>query len=835
MKYLRLLLPLFFSLGLKSPIWTQADSAAAVLTVLPVRSSGYEPVFSPFCPDIVWLGDRAYSFPERRFLSVDSTVACLPAAAVHMIDGSNPAYPYYIWWNTDPYSERYYWAGESWSDSLFLWRYDRQESQKERFVSQAQGYQYLLTPAGLWLSKNQEMVLLDRNTGQELRRVAQAENASGYSMNLRAWGKDLLVSDHNIYSLETGQYSPFFPFPAEMQDCRSPDKMQIYKEVCGSWYQNYQENDLVYFLSTPDHVPVRLPFSLNRNGVWMESQILASNPPLTWFYFPDRLLAFNLYTGDSLVYPGPTGIPIRDNQDGRFMVFFSEKGLSFFDKEQCQFRVLDRPYGYRAPHHFACFQGHIILTYEDRWEIIDFNRLNPAFKPALIQEEYELFRQECSTAFQENAKDFESQYAAYMRLYDRYRNNQNPKIAEDWDQAKGGIANALYYASDSLLEAISAQYNAGKYDHSISCELVKVLFNYYGYRGDLAKAQRLLSMNDNASCVEEKSDYGLYCIDLLHTTLFRLDSVKHVKQSTDQRLYALGRVWWDYCYNKRNFRYSYDPRGDFGQAHDYYRQVLQAYPQSPWADNAAYDTMYYIDYHATTTDDETPDGNDAQAFEVFTQFLQDYPNSDRRPDVLLRLATVVQRGLIERYNTQSGREQVAGYLQIIERDYPDFTAQSEVYQRLAAGFKRQEWASRWRLLVFMDKSAYKATDTIRVTIQFQNISRTVQSLDTSFLNSWSTSLFLHLFQARDQGCEDRSGDFPLIRQNLLPVTGPITVLPGNTFSETFIMGHTSQVRGYGSKVFTLATGRFSHFMEYRHPVLKWISLQEAHGENFSIE
>ena len=509
------------------------------LTVLPVRSSGYEPVFSPFCQDIVWLGNLAYSLPEKRFLPVDSTFACLPAAAVHLITGSNPAYPYYIWWKTDPYSERYYWAGESWSDSLFVWRYDRQTNHQERFISQTQGYSYLIAKTGVWVSRDKEMVLLDRDSGRELKRVAQAENASGVGIWLRSWGEDILVSERNIFKMNPDQYIPFFPLPADMRECRSPGEMQFYDEVCGTWYLNYQSDEFAYYISTPDHVTVPLPFRVSDAGGCRGCQILASNPPLTWFTFPDRLFAYNIHTGDSLVYAGPTGTPIRGDQDGRFMGFYSEKGLSFFDKEQCEFRVLNMPYGYRLPHYFTTFQGRIFLTYDDRWEIIDFNKLNPAFQRALMQEEYQAFEQERDAIFRESRRDFESQYAAYLVLYDRYRSNKNPKIAGGWDQARAGIKYALFEASDSLLEVISARNDAGKYDPSISCELACALFNYHGYRGDLQKASRLLRINDNATCIAENSSYGQYCIDLLKTTRYRLDSVNHVRQPKDQQLYAL--------------------------------------------------------------------------------------------------------------------------------------------------------------------------------------------------------------------------------------------------------------------------------------------------------
>jgi len=131
---------------------------------------------------------------------------------------------------------------------------------------------------------------------------------------------------------------------------------------------------------------------------------------------------------------------------------------------------------------------------------------------------------------------------------------------------------------------------------------------------------------------------------------------------------------------------------------------------------------------------------------------------------------------------------------------------------------------------------YKLTDTIRVRIQFYNQSKTSQSLDTTFLNHWSDPLYLHLYQERSQGCEDRSGDFPLLRENPLSHQQAITVAPGSSYGETFLLGHTSQVKSYGSRIFDLASGgRYAHYMEYYHPVMRWIRLQAAQGGKFKIE
>lgn len=814
----------------------QRDSLPSVWTVLPKQYGAQRPFISPFCKDKVWFRDHVYDLPGRRYLLPDDTLSCFPAAAVRIMSGSDPDYPFYLWWRPDPYTDQYYWTDEYRNDTLFIWRYNVRLARQDCFFKQYQANESLIGKAGIWISHNQELVLVDRHSGQVLLREGTPDSTARYSLGLRNWGENIMLNDQRIYQYAERRYVPFFPLPADMEGCKYPGGKQFDTEVCGSWYAEDANNQYAYFLSTPSHPPVRLPFKLAANGASIEHQILASNPPLTWFYFPDKLIAYNIYTGDSVVYAGSTGEPLPGDQNGRFLGFRSELGLSFFDKDQCQFRRLDLPYGFEWPRHFTCNQDYIFITCENYWRIIDCSKLDTIFQRSLVEEEYQVFKRELAHFRKDASEDFYAQYAAYLKLYDRYRDNKNPKIAQFWDYAKYGISQALYAAPDSLLEKIAVEYEAGKYDPSISCELATTLFNYYGYYGELQKARYLLSVDDNAACIEEKSGSGTYYIDLIKTTQFRLDSVQKSKQPKDQLLYAMGKIWWDYCYQTRGFRYSLNPRGDFEQSYNYYRKLIQQYPKSKWADNAAYDTMYYIDYHGTTTDDETPDGNDAQAYEVFTQFLKDYPHSDRRPNVLLRLAAIVQRGLQGRYNNQSGQEQLADYLETIANEYPDFAKTTPDYQIISAGLKRQSWASRWKLLVSTDQKVYKLSDTIRVTIQLYNQSGKEQTLDTAFLNTWQRGLYLHLNQQREQGCEPRSGGFPLLPEKRPIGIHPVTVAPGTDYKATFVLAHTSQIRMFGFSIFDLASGgNYSYGLQYCHPVLTWLFMSAIQGGDFRVE
>jgi len=799
----------------------QNDSLPAVLTIIPESGSTRAPQFSLFCKDRCWLGKQEFDLAERRFVPKDSISSCLPAFARELD------------WMADPFDTDYFWRydyqrdSQYQADSLIVWRYDRSTTRLDSFVSLLRGVMAVGKP-GIWVTNHQELVLLDRRTMQVLNRMGNP--ADGQLMYLRPWGDDVLVTNQWLFHRKTNRYVPFFPLPTDLQDCKSPADIEFVGSACSSMVR--EDGPPSCYLTVPDQRPVKLSFGWR---YYPRPCILAVNLPLVWFDFPGKVAAVDVTNGDSLVYAGPTEERLPGDQDGRFLGFQSERGLSFFDKYTCQFRVINKPYGFEAPR-FTSDYRYIYLTYKDHWEIVHFSGLDTSFSRSSVREEYQAFEQEQAALRKNLPEDFYPQYQAYLKLYHRYGNSNNAKITEAWNNAKSGLKYGLYFAADTLMERIAGDYAAGRFDPSVSSEIAEGLFAYWGHTGALQPALQLLQVPENKEHIENNMQSGGWLIDILKNTKHRLDSVQQIKQSPDERLYALGKVWLDYCFNKVGFRYNSDPRRNFEQAYTYFRSLIRQYPNSLWADNAAYDTLYYIDYQPCCTDDETPPGNDSEAYKVFTQFLNDYPTSDRRPDVLLRLANAIQRGVHNERFHRVSEEHAAEYLQIIEAEYPEFARTSEEYRKSIGWLNARAWSGRWEMFVAVNQPVYRISDTIRVNVRIRNKSRTDQTLDTGFLSRWQERLALNLHPVREKGCEELWGDFLLLRENEPVGVEPITLPPGGYYEETFVLSHTSVTKnGYPGKFDLTGSLTYLYYLEYHHPELTWLWMQARTGGSFRIE
>ncbi|MEO6758544.1 MAG: hypothetical protein ABIO24_03750, partial [Saprospiraceae bacterium] len=776
----------------------QSDSSSAVTIIPAIRGWGEFPLFSPFRPDWVWLRGRPFDLVARQFVSDNLIFSYIPRNARRLRSGNNLREDTYLWWEADPYTDAYYWATDLQHDNRVVWRYDRQNTRIDSFTTFSAKTPAIIGKPGIWVKDSQSLVLLDRSTGQVLRRIADRNtdfgNWSGHFQTsdfirvddqvrgdyawkaLRPWGDDVLVNDLVLYQNKTNRYVPFFPLPTDMEGCKSPMGLEFKAEVCASRVPD-DHNKFPFYVAAPGQNALKLSVDLTIAPEYL----LAANFPFAWFSSPGKLIAFNFLTGDSLEYAGNTDWPLRGNQNNRYMGFGSKRGLSFFDKYRCQFGVLELPAGYQEPRNFTADEHYIYLTYNDHWEIVDFSRLSTAFSRDLEEEEYKTFEQQEQQTLERlqimpmRGSSFYARYQTYIQLRDRYRSNPNRKIAERISSFNRGYN--FSSMRDTSVERIATDFEAGRFDPSVSCHIAQALFRYWGLRGNLQKVLHLLETPENKSCIEQESpEFGSNLVDVIRSTQQSLDSVAKLTLAPDAYLYAVGKIRLDYGFHTGYFILeSFSHRvGNLEPAFNDFRSLIQMYPNSPWADQAAYHLLTFTGSPSSTDhEDDLPPGGNREAYQAFTSFLTDYPHSDRRPDMLLRLARLIQTGTEDNEGKKVNKNVAGEYLKMIARDYPVFADTAADYPQAVERMNEHAWLNTWALQTTFDKTKYQPEDSIRVSIRIVNRSGETQTLDTTFLRHWQEGLWLRLFEVRDQDCRKLWGYFPLRQEPVTAKTRPI--------------------------------------------------------------
>lgn len=800
----------------------QTDTLPTVLTIYPKSGEAYEPVFTPFCADHCWLSGSEFDLIAGRYLSPGEP-SCVPPEALLYDNATSPddigREP--LRWVQDPYISRFCWTYDyhrdhvsAWGaqrDTLFIYRYDRVTRQQKAFRTLTQA-EMLIGRAGIWVCNQDAIVMYDKQNGKELVRIKNPFE-SDLMLWLRNWGDDVVISERLIYRSKTGKIEPFFPLPTDMEGCKAPDKVEFYQEATVTTI--YEGNDdYGLYAYVPNRSAIKLPLKSYNH---FPLKVLHADPQRLWMLRRDTLWSYGVADGALSAYPIGKCEPVNGNKGGRFLCFYNEKGLIFFDKNTCETRVLPMPYGYEAPNSYCSFNSKILLySIYKQWDLVAVEKLDTEFKTTDLQKQYEEFEPE-SARFVNLPDDFYLRYEAFMTIKRRYGVWNNPKINRRLVELASYFISTMYHAPDSLMDHIAIDFASGKLDTILSCPVTEGLFTYYAFKGALFEIRQLLLYNP--SCAENLEFSNGQLLMQVNRTLYQLDSIGGLSLAPDERLYATGKIWLEYCLIKRWIRIS-DPYADLEQAFNYYRDLMAKYPNSQWVDNAAYDMMYYIDYHPQDTSDDMPDSDPDKAIEAFSQFLIDYPGSDCKPMVLYR--TLKAMGYIASFS--SGHlDEVQAYIDSISLQYPDFAQKKSIY-KFQNFVLNERWNERWNLLAHISSDTFHLENPVYVEVRLLNKSGSTQLLDTSFLNHWNVGLSMHLSQIATQGCDAKWGDFPMSPVSSVIHQQAVEVPPGGSYSERFVLGMVSRNQGYGTRLFTPKSGEVYQYQIGLLPLgVPWLS------------
>ncbi len=108
------------------------------------------------------------------------------------------------------------------------------------------------------------------------------------------------------------------------------------------------------------------------------------------------------------------------------------------------------------------------------------------------------------------------------------------------------------------------------------------------------------------------------------------------------------------CYRKWGLEFEFSHLGDeYYYGGDVYETIVQKYPKSEWADNAAYKLIQIPFQHSRCW--EGHPGGPLAALKLCENFLKNYPNSELRPEALLHLG-YLYRALYEIYSYVDKKE-----------------------------------------------------------------------------------------------------------------------------------------------------------------------------------
>lgn len=171
------------------------------------------------------------------------------------------------------------------------------------------------------------------------------------------------------------------------------------------------------------------------------------------------------------------------------------------------------------------------------------------------------------------------------------------------------------------------------------------------------------------------------------TLLLQRDSLSSLRLPEDHYAYAYAVLLEQYCVGNDVFESESMYRLDLAMAH--YKYVLEKYPDSDWADDAAC-ALLIIDTYSSCEGGCFYTQENVNALE---RFVEKHPASNKIPEVWLAIANVCLNNVYVIHNQQvktipTARELGYGYLKKVTAQYPEF-ASNEQYTRLLEAYQRK--------------------------------------------------------------------------------------------------------------------------------------------------
>ncbi len=519
-----------------------------------------------------------------------------------------------------------------------------------------------------------------------------------------------------------------------------------------TFFQLKESDTTAFFLITPEGEVHRLP-----GWGGMDAVLVQDSAVWAWGRFPQRLMHYDMQERRTFFYPtyGPEYYYLI-TPCHQFLWFWGYNSLLCFDRKNQSTLFYPRQIVELGLRNIECVGDSIFLSFMENKERFSIDSIIENGLPAIeIWAEYVVFEKDRLALHVESVqRDFYRTIAAHRLLKSLYGDSTNPIIQKTLADEPWGASYALFVATDSVLLRVENDYEQGRFAPDELPIVVSNLFAFYGKKGRLEEAL-LLADNTAYAPFFENEHYGK--LHLVRETKYQLDSILDSGAPPDEILYAAGKVWLRYCQYSGWFYDEFDGP-NIALANRHFRELLRQYPESRWADNAAYDTLTYADFVGEHVE-ELDRSKRERAVSAFNQILLDYPATDCRPKILLRLAKLVQGSRwYESEIRQRGLKTADEYLRELAELTPDVAVAKEaqaVQQR--ENFSR--WSKAWIFSVQPEKPVFKLGGPLRFVVRFTNVSGSTQTLDSLFMRDWPELLYLRMTQFREENCRAHWGDF----------------------------------------------------------------------------
>lgn len=565
----------------------------------------------------------------------------------------------------------------------------------------------------VWIGTTEGIWRYERDSGKT---IQETGFPATYVNHLGVQGKSLIVNDEFRYWPERQQLS-VWTAPWSDEDCHHYNFQHLQGHTL---VIRGNENSLVALLTAEG--------SLWRQWKYFSTHAVAIWQQELWSFEGNMLGRLDLRTGR--VQSFSALMQEANFFDAAYEVLAANRkyvccvmahGIVIFEKatEQFYFFPLPKPSGREQ---MVEMDGHnLYLLREQQFTIYNLEWL---FRKSMPIEQYVRQAQaknDLKARFDLKGKNFYAALSSYDTLLKTYGNDDFFKDDLLW--AGNAVAAVLLQSKGDTLQRALRDFDRGTFDARLMRSIAYQLFQQYGQKAAVHQAKHWGEvyfdlMDGQTEAGRNEKEQFEQRLNAVKYALFCFDSLDHTQPAPDKRLYAEARILLEYCLNTGFFEGEACIHTDLAEAK--YRRLLKEFPQSEWADNAAYELLDNRCYGCGGPPFET-------AFE-FKKLAQHYPESELAEEMWWMAAEIAVSDNGEEGRPNRKQRQIArAFLDSLAQKFPS-TVSSERFQNVQGELASYEAQIAWQIALAPIKETFKQGEPVRMRLTVRNHSGQARSL-----------------------------------------------------------------------------------------------------------
>lgn len=307
--------------------------------------------------------------------------------------------------------------------------------------------------------------------------------------------------------------------------------------------------------------------------------------------------------------------------------------------------------------------------------------------------------------------DFRNTYTKYTEINNDYSSTSNKRILQKLEQLKESLITRLpnNFIESKELELFVRDTIS---DESLTAAYYQHLIRMANYEGKLEGALFYDSILE-AHYPAYRSKYHIDQMLEVRKYADTINELKNKELPEDELFWRTGMAYY-------KLFFFVGPESEVGYnmsyPFSYFRRLLRQHPSSPYADNAEYTMLEYMELNSHEGGDNS---YNLKAIENYKRLLSKYPNTELTPKIYYQIASLYLWYEAETSEKPELYRMALDYANKIMKEFPGYANEYQVPE-LINEINQSLANIMWTLTISADKTLYRIDEPVLISFELKN-------------------------------------------------------------------------------------------------------------------